>query len=126
MPVRMIETNGGKVLEVQLAGTLTRKDYEQFTPEFERVLNLHGKISILVEMRDFHGWEVGAAWEDIKLDCKHYSDIERIGMVGDKKWEKGMSVICRPFTSAKIRFFEWEHVSEARAWVEGRLEPVAT
>ena len=42
-------------------------------------------------MKDFHGWDAGALWEDIKFDLKHFSDIERVAMVGEKKWQKGMS-----------------------------------
>ena len=37
-------------------------------------------------------------------------------MVGDKKWQKGMSVFCKPFTTAKIRYFDVAQAMEARAW----------
>ena len=37
---------------------------------------------------------------------------------GDKKWEKGMSVFCKPFTTAKIRYFDRAAIAEARAWLE--------
>jgi hypothetical protein len=69
-------------------------------------------------MIDFHGWNTGALWEDIKFGLKHFMDIERIAMVGDKKWEKGMSAFCKPFTTAKIRYFDPSQVEEARTWLE--------
>ncbi len=31
----------------------------------ERLIGEHGKIRILLEMHDFHGWEAGALWEDV-------------------------------------------------------------
>ena len=37
---------------------------------------------MLFDMTDFHGWDAGAAWEDIKFDIKHFADIERLAMVG--------------------------------------------
>lgn len=61
---------------------------------------------------DFHGWEGAALWDDIKFDLKHFSDIERLAMVGDRGWEKGMSLFCRPFTTAKICYFDESKADE--------------
>ena len=38
-------------------------------------------------------------------------------MVGDSQWEKAMSVFCRPFTTATIRYFDATAIHEARAWL---------
>ena len=118
MAIQLTEKNGGKVLEVQVSGKLVHEDYKQFVPEFERLVKENGKIRVLFEMADFHGWEGAALWDDIKFDLKHFSDIERLALVGDKRWEKGMSVFCKPFTTAKIRYFDRAAFSEARAWLE--------
>jgi hypothetical protein len=39
-------------------------------------------------------------------------------MVGERKWEEGMTVFCRPFTAARIRYFDLAAMDEARAWLE--------
>ena len=118
MAIQLNETEGGKVVEVQVTGRLDRGEYEQFVPRFEQLIKQHGKLRLLFEMVDFDGWDAGALWEDIKFDLKHLSDIERLAMVGDKKWEQGMSVFCRPFTTAKIRYFDRPAIEEARAWLK--------
>ena len=125
MPIKLNEKNGGKLLEVEVSGKLTKEDYQHFVPEFERLLKLHGKLRVLFEMVDFHGWEVAALWSDLKFDLKHFSDIERIAMVGDKKWEKGMTAFCRPFTTARIRYFDRNDLDAARAWVGEGLPAMA-
>ena len=106
------------LLEVQATGKLSHADYEQFAPVFERFLARHGKARILFEMVDFHGWEIAALWDDIRFDLKHFTHIDRLAMVGDRKWEKGMSAVCHLFTSATIRFFDTSDASTARAWLE--------
>jgi hypothetical protein len=121
MAIKLNETDGGKALEVQVTGTLAHEDYQHFVPEFERLVKQHGKIRVLFEMVDFHGWDGAALWDDIKFDAKHFSDIDRLAMVGNRKWEKGMSLFCRPFTTAKIRYFDRAAIAEAKAWVESRL-----
>ena len=74
-------------------------------PEFERLVRKHGKLCVLFDMTGFHGWEAAALWEDIKFDIKHFADIERLAMVGEKKWQQGMATFCKPFTKATIRYF---------------------
>ena len=44
--------------------------------EFERQVNEHGKISLLVFLEDFRGWKPSALWEHIKFDVDHFNDIE--------------------------------------------------
>jgi hypothetical protein len=68
--------------------TADGKDYDVFVPGIEGMIHKHGKVRILLEMHDFHGWDTSALWEDIKFDWKHYSDIEKIAMVGNSKWSR--------------------------------------
>ena len=118
MAIQITEKDNGKILEVLGTGKLTHEDYQKFTPEFERLVKQHGKIRVLFDMIDFHGWQAGAIWDDLKLDMKHFSDIERLAMVGDKQWEKAMSTFCKPFTTAKVRYFDRAQSAEAYAWLE--------
>ena len=57
----------------------------------------------MFDMTGFHGWEAGALWDDIKFDLKHFAHIERLAMVGERKWQHGMATFCQPFTTATIR-----------------------
>ncbi len=82
----------------------------------------HGTIRVLFDMRDFHGWSVGALWEDIKFDVKHFKDIDRLAVVGDRTWEKWMATFCRPFTSADIRYFDQSEAEVGRQWINEELQ----
>jgi hypothetical protein len=123
MSIRLNEENGGKVLAVHVSGKLAKVDYEDFVPEFERLVQQHGKLRVLFDMTDFHGWEAGALWEDIKFDIKHFADIERLAMVGEEKWQKGMATFCRPFTKATIRYFDQGDAAKARRWLDASELP---
>jgi hypothetical protein len=116
--LEVTETAGGQVLEVHVTGKLEKADYDHFVPEVERLIEQHGKIRVLFDMHDFRGWTAGALWQDIKFDVKHFKDIERLAIVGEKKWEKGMAVFCKPFTTATIRYFDRSQLKEARQWIE--------
>ena len=117
MPIQLKEENGGKLLAVHVSGTLVKEDYEHFVPEFERLVQQVGKLRVLFDMTDFHGWETAALWEDAKFAIKHFADIERIAMVGEKKWQHGMATFCKPFTKATIQYFDDADAAEARKWL---------
>ena len=117
MPIELKEEDLGKLASVHVTGKLTKQDYEHFVPEVEAMIKKHGKIDVLLDMHEFHGWDGGALWEDIKFTMHHFDQIHRIAMVGESKWEKWMSNFCKPFTTAKIKYFEQSQVSEARSWI---------
>ena len=116
--VALASESASNVIRLHVSGKLTKDDYEVFGPEVEQLINQHGKIRVLFDMEDFHGWTAGALWEDVKFDVKHFKDIERIAMIGDKAWEHGMATFCRPFTSAKIRYFDRSEAEKAEEWIQ--------
>jgi hypothetical protein len=111
MPIRLNEENGGRILAFSVSGKLVKADYEYCVPEFERLLRQHGKLRVLFDLTDFHGWDAGALWDEIKFDMKHFADIERIAVVGDKKWQYGMATFFKPFTEATAKYFDHEYAS---------------
>ena len=123
MPIQLNEENSGKVLILHISGKVVKADYEHFVHEFERLFRQHGRLRVLFDMTDFQGWDAGATWEDIKFDIKHFADIERLAMVGDKKWQHGMATFFKPFTKATIRYFDHTDIAGARKWLD---ESVAT
>jgi hypothetical protein len=117
MPIQLHEEDGGKMLAVSVSGKLAKADYEHFVPEFDRLVRQHGKLRVLFDMTDFHGWDAGALWADTKFALKHFADIERLAMVGKTKWQHGMATFCKPFTKATIRYFDHAEAAAARTWL---------
>jgi len=116
--IETIETGSPKVVGLKLSGTLHDGDFKQFVPKMETILTAEGKVRLFVQFEDFHGWDLHAAWDDLTFGLKHYSDFERIAMVGDRKWEKWMASFCKPFTKAKVMFFERSAVDAAWKWLQ--------
>lgn len=115
--IELADSVRDNVLTVRLSGRLTKEDYETFVPEIERMMDAHGKVRLLVQLEDFHGWTTAAAWEDTTFGLRHYRDIERIAIVGDRAWEKGMALLCKPFTAAKVQYFDASETAAAKQWI---------
>jgi hypothetical protein len=102
---------------VTVTGKIVKEDYARFVPQIEAQIQRAGKLRILFVMRDFHGWDIGGAWEDLKFDVRHFSDIEKLAMVGEARWERWMASFCKPFTRAAIRYFDASQLDAAREWL---------
>lgn len=118
MALEFQQEDDGRVLIVRVGGKLTKADYETFVPEVDGMVAKAGKIRILFVMHDFHGWTVPAAWEDLKFGLRHFSGIERLGLVGEKRWQSWMIPFCRPFTKAELRYFDSGQLEEAKEWIK--------
>ena len=118
MPIEIKEKSGSNIIVIRASGTLVKADYKPFVAEFERFLGQHGKLRVLFDMSGLHGWEPGAAWEDIKFDIKHFADMERLAMVGEKKWQHAMATVWKPFTEATTRYFDHTELAQAKKWLE--------
>ena len=117
MTVELMENAEAKTLEVIVSGKLSADDYETLEPGVDKLIESSGKIKILFIMHDFHGWDLGAVWEDIKFATRHCRDIEKVAMVGEKTWEKWMATICKPFTMSSIKYFDAGEDDAARQWL---------
>ncbi len=105
-------------LGFKLSGKLHDADYQTFVPQVDEAIAKHGgKIRLLAFFHDFHGWDMHALWDDVKFSTTHCTKIDRIALVGEKKWEEYMAKVCKPFTMAKIQYFDAAKIADAWAWV---------
>ncbi len=118
MPIQITE-EGNAIIKALVSGKLSKEDYDAVLPEAERSIAKHGKIYVLVELQDFKGWEMEAMWERMKFDTKHFDDIERIAVVGTKKWHEWLDQFSSPFSIAKTRYFQPGESEKALNWLRG-------
>jgi SpoIIAA-like len=120
----MIETlssGSPKVVGFKLSGKLHDADYKTFVPAIDAVLAKEGKVRLLAQFHDFQGWDMKALWDDIKFSTTHCTKIDRIALVGEKKWEEWMAKVCKPFTMAKIQYFDAAKIDDAWNWLKEGL-----
>jgi hypothetical protein len=112
-----LEKSSGRVLGFKMSGKLHDEDYKHCVPAVESAIKTHGKVRLLAHFEDFHGWDLHAMWDDTKFATQHCRDVERIALVGDKKWEEWMAKICKPFTLSKIEYFDVSRKDDAWKWL---------
>lgn len=107
----------GDLIEVRASGKLTQEDYDHLIPASQRVIASQGKMRMLLLMEDFHGWELGAAWDDLRFGVTRASKIERVAIVGEKAWQEWMIKIGKVFAPSPVKYFDANERAEAERWV---------
>lgn len=106
-------------LTLKAIGKLTHQDYEKINPMLDSALDGvdEPKIRVFIDGSQFEGWEMRAAWDDLKLGLKHGKEFERIAIFGNKKWQEMSAKIGSWFISGEIKYFE--DCDEALDWLNG-------
>ena len=120
--IQQLDASSEKILCFQMSGKLHDEDYRKFVPIVEKAVHSQGKVRLLAQFQDFHGWDLYALWDDIKFAAANCFNIERIALVGDRKWEQWMAKFCQPFTRAKVRYFDTSELDIAKTWLREDMQ----
>ncbi|GAM74030.1 hypothetical protein JCM19241_5226 [Vibrio ishigakensis] len=96
------------VLVFKAMGKLTHQDYQAMAPVLESALQgVDSKhIKMLVDVSEFSGWELRAAWDDFRLGMKLGFEIEKVAIFGDKNWQEMASKVGGWFINGEMKSFQ--------------------
>jgi hypothetical protein len=103
---------------MNLSGILRRAEFGTGQETLARGIDAGVKPRVLAILRDFQGWEKGADWNDLDFQISHGSEIAKIAIVGDPRWEdEALAFAGAGFRQAPVKFFPEGREPEARAWL---------
>ncbi|RKS03411.1 STAS/SEC14 domain-containing protein [Flavobacterium sp. 102] len=122
--LQLLDFTGQNIIATKADDLLGLKDYEKIHPFIHNIINTGNKVRWYFEMDDDSNSGSTGFWEDGVIEINygsmkftHSDDIEVIAIVGDKKWEKCMKSIMKPFKNAKVVYFEMAEKEKAKAWI---------
>lgn len=118
--IEIITREVDDTLAIRMSGKITGDDYDLIIPLLEEKIRKFERVNMYCEIEDVEGVDPAAFWRDLKFDLQHLNDFERVAMVGNKKWIEWMTNFAKPFTSAKIKFFDNDEKKNAMTWVAER------
>jgi hypothetical protein len=104
-------------IEIAMLGKLTHEDYKMFVPMIDKALKKAKGLEadLLVDMREFKGWEFLAALDDFKFGVKHRNAFDKMAIVGNRKWEEQSTAMMSHLMKGKMKFFKKRE--KALAWL---------
>ncbi|PMG43298.1 STAS/SEC14 domain-containing protein [Shewanella sp. 10N.286.52.B9] len=110
--------NDDVYLSLKATGTLTHNDYLVITPLLDAALAevKHPKVNVFIDGTELDGWELRAAWDDLKLGLQHNNEFKKVAIWGNKNWQNYSTKVAAWFMSGEVQFFEEK--AKALAWLE--------
>ncbi|UTV30636.1 STAS/SEC14 domain-containing protein [Photobacterium atrarenae] len=104
-------------MEFKAIGTLTHADYEKITPMVDEALDgiENPVVNVYVDGSEFEGWQLQAAWDDLKLGLKHGKKFNKVAFYGNSRWQEVMTKVGSWFVAGEVRYFE--DPLEALGWL---------
>ena len=106
-------------LGFRATGTVTAADYESvLVPDIEAAFAVNRKLRLLYHVAPgFESFQAGAMWDDAKLGFRHFSGWDRVALVTDVAWLRGLTSAMRFLVPAELRLFTDAQLEEAKAWI---------
>lgn len=117
MGAEILNVSGG-VLTLKVSGKLTQAELITAQKAAGEILRKQGKLRILVLTENFAGWERGAGWGDFSFQTEYDGSIERMAIVGERKWEDlALMFTAEGLRKFPIEYFATARLAGARAWL---------
>ena len=109
-------------MKIKINGILKHEDYETMVPMLENALVgiNQPQVKVLVDAREFDGWEFRAAWDDFKFGLEFKEVFTKIAFVGNRSWEEYGVKIGSWFMSTNMEFFK--SLDDAYAWLNEEIQ----
>src|SRR5258706_9114243 len=99
---QMLPECSGRLVALRVAGKLTKEDMVSVAPPVEEKIRENGKVDLLCDMTDLHGWSLGGVWAGLKFYAKHAKDFRRVAGPTGKTPHRVLWSILKTFTSTEI------------------------
>ncbi|MDH2432592.1 STAS/SEC14 domain-containing protein [Pokkaliibacter sp. MBI-7] len=105
-------------LSLKAVGKLTHADYEVISPMVDSALAQvpSPRVKALFDATELLGWELRAAWDDLRLGLKHGSEFEKVAIYGNRHWQEVAAKIGSWFVGGEVRYFE--NLQQALSWLQ--------
>lgn len=115
--LEMMKESSGNVVGFKAIGTIKPADYDELVPKFEKLIWEEGTLRVLMDLSEFKSESPGAWKADLNFGREFHEKIEKLAIVGDKRWEKWMTDFCAPFYAREARYFHTDDIIAAWDWL---------
>ena len=115
--IKLSDKTHGNLIVLEISGKINQGDYQFLNPILDKAVEDHGKLNMLMKIKDMEGFTPKAMWEDLK-EVRHLADFNKIAIVGDNDWKKTFTKITNPLTPGEVKYFDFEEENLALQWLQ--------
>jgi len=105
------------VLGYRVIGAIHKEDYVTLVADAEALVEQEATICLLLDLENFKSEEISAWGADLKFGREFRKQIDKMAIVGDKRWQKLMAALADPFYAREAKYFHGDKREVAWAWL---------
>jgi len=118
MPCEIVEKEEG-LITIKITGVLKRAELAQAEKVAIEAMGSAQKVKFLILTENFQGWDNRDNWEDVSFQSQYDQQIEKIAIVGEKKWQDlAEAFVGKGLRSMDIRYFAPTEMAMAKTWIK--------
>jgi hypothetical protein len=107
-----------RILTWRVTGLLKHSEFSAAQKQAADLIQQQGKVRFLVLIENFIGTDQAGDWGDISFQVHNDKFIEKIAIVGDRKWEDLVSLFTgRGVRRVPIEYFPPCDLAKAKTWL---------
>ena len=118
--IKELPESNGSILAFEITGKVTLEEEKLWLEKFDKVLESHDKVSVMIILGKNTSWGTKAGYEDIKWIIKHMKRFDKIAIVSDSivwKWLIALDSQFAKLVGIGEKHFESSKAKEALAWI---------
>jgi hypothetical protein len=111
--------SGTNIVQICVIGDVRRNERDLVIEHLETAIERHGTVRLILEIHQLSGVEPAVVWDDVKFALRHFRDVSRCAVVGDRSWIHWWTSLVRPFVPVEMAYFDESQVARAWDWLRG-------
>ncbi|MGH1455986.1 MAG: STAS/SEC14 domain-containing protein [Alphaproteobacteria bacterium] len=107
-----------RVLCIEIDKLITAEGYAQnFLPKLKSMIEKHGELRLLINYKEFKGWEKNAAQMDLETSAKHAKNLKKLALINAPEKEIFQKTLKKDIMGGDVKFFKNTEFDKALEWV---------
>jgi len=107
----------GHIIAIRIMDYMRVQDYQTLLPHLKKRIEQHGKIRLLVELKDFNGVEILGLLKALPYALRYGKYVEKKAILTDEPWVYTWTAFLSSFSKTKVRCFPSSEGEKAREWI---------
>lgn len=119
--IRKLPESEGATIGIEVSGKIDSEEENKWIDIFDKLIEEHGTINILVCLTGKINFSIDAAYDDLKWTFKNLKHMNKLAIVSDSKVLGWLVAADSPFgklAGISEKHFETRHLQDAWSWVK--------
>ncbi len=119
--ISRLSTSRSDLFGFEINGRIHEADIEWMARTLQLAFTQHGKVDIIIIMRQWDGIDLNAVFdsESLAAQARANRHVRKYAVVGAPAWAAAMINLLSPLTPVEEKTFDLAEEQEAWAWIDG-------